>query len=128
MNNAVNIKRRTTKRQLKNGQNKAYSYFVVDVGGKGKGRFHNFKTKTDAELFAKSKQAEKKKYGKLGVALLEDERADALRAQKLLRGKSSLLDAATFYIKRHLQNPSWFPLEAGNHEGFCKGKWRMLRT
>ena len=29
---------------------------------------------------------------------------------------------------RHLQNPSWFPLEAGNPEGFCKGKWRMLRT
>ncbi len=27
---------------------------------------------------------------------------------------------------RHLQNPSWFPLEAGNHEGFCKEKWRKL--
>jgi len=25
-----------------------------------------------------------------------------------------------------LQNPSWFPLEAGHHEGFCKEKWRML--
>jgi hypothetical protein len=22
--------------------------------------------------------------------------------------------------QRVLQNPSWFPLEAGNHEGFCK--------
>jgi hypothetical protein len=22
--------------------------------------------------------------------------------------------------KRDLQNPSWFPLEARNHEGFCK--------
>jgi len=29
-------------------------------------------------------------------------------------------------IMRPLQNPSWFPLEAGHHEGFCKEKWRML--
>jgi len=29
-------------------------------------------------------------------------------------------------LSRHLQNPSWFPLEAGHHEGFCKEKWRML--
>jgi len=23
-------------------------------------------------------------------------------------------------LLRNLQNPSWFPLEAGHHEGFCK--------
>ncbi len=44
---------------------------------------------------------------------------------------NKLLEKPSLYLSahlRHLQNPSWFPLEAGNHEGFCKGKWRMLRT
>jgi len=26
----------------------------------------------------------------------------------------------TVFLLRHLQNPSWSPLEAGHHEGFCK--------
>ena len=45
-------------------------------------------------------------------------------------GKRFCVPFVIFFVanpmQRHLQNPSWCPLEAGHHEGFCKGKWRLL--
>jgi len=37
----------------------------------------------------------------------------------------SAVESLMFTIKRPLQNPSWCPLEAGHHEGFCKSLSRM---
>ena len=52
-----------------------------------------------------------------------------IRANVIMIGNILAVDkqkCSRLMLVRHLQNPSWYPLEAGNHEGFCKGKWRML--
>ena len=98
------IRKVTRKKQLKNGI-REYTSWVVDIGrqgGKNKGRFHSFKTKSDAERFAARKRIEANRYGRAGIGLSDDQRTDALKALKLLNGNTSMEDAARFLLKHRI--------------------------
>ena len=100
-----NVKQRTKKKQLKNGVEKEYKYWVVDIGRigiDGKGRFKSFKKKTEADKYARRKDIEKEQYGKEALKFSDNNRSDALNAMKALNGHTTLEESAKFYIKHHV--------------------------
>ena len=68
----------------------------------GRKAFRQFKTKSKAELFIDRRLDERATYGTAGSDFTVHERADALKALKLLGGNSTTLTAAVeFYLKHN---------------------------
>ncbi|MDB6108302.1 MAG: hypothetical protein JWR69_52 [Pedosphaera sp.] len=77
--------------------------FVVDLGlVNHKRERHAFKDKESAATFAEQKQAERKNEGTAALALSQETRADAAKAEKLLKPHGVTLEEAAQYYAKHV--------------------------
>lgn len=101
------MKRKSKKRQWPNVYKRKHrsgqASYVVDLGLiNGTRERHSFNDKTSADTFAEQKRTDRKNEGTAALALSQQTRADAVKAEKLLKPHGVTLEEAAKYFDTHV--------------------------
>ena len=96
MSNGNNV---TVRKRQTTVNNKHYKYWLVDCGlVDGKRITKQFRHESDAESYAAGMRLQKRKHGEMAFRLSGEQRDDATKALSILEQRSTLEQAAEFYI------------------------------